>query len=253
MLKKIWYPIRGGLRLLLFVLMSLVFISGVMLRALMFGADLKRAQRQRRNFAIRLSKALGVRVQIEGIGYFDGACIYVSNHRSYFDPVAASHQIDVMAIAKKEVRKWPIIGFGVHATGTIFVDRSDKGSRQATREAIEVYLEKGHSILIYPEGTTHVHPQTIEFRPSAFGIAARLGIPVIPIAIEYSAKEDAWVGDDTFLPHFLQSFGKPHLEVRLAYGPPMYGNDGEQLQQAVKGWIDEKMLELQGAFGISAC
>ena len=248
MLKKITYPIRGVLRLLLFVVMSLSFISKVMLQALIFGEDLKRAQKERRLFAIRLSKALGVRVKLEGNGAFDGPCIYISNHRTYFDPVAASHQIDVMAIAKQEVRKWPIIGFGVNATGTIFVNRSDKGSRYETREAIEEYLNKGHHILIYPEGTTHQEPTTIEFRPSVFGIAARLGIPIIPIAIEYGAKEDAWVGDDTFLPHFLQTFGKPHLQVRLAYGPPMYGESQEVLMNEVKHWIDQKLLEYRGIF-----
>ena len=100
-------------------------------------------------------------------------------------------------------------------------------------------LTDGYSILVYPEGTTHVEPMTRHFQRGAFGLAASKGIPILPIGIEYKEKSDAWVGNDTFIPHFVRCFGKKNTVIDIGFGPPLLGDDAKELASSAKKWIDE--------------
>jgi hypothetical protein len=44
-------------------------------------------------------------------------------------------------------------------------------------------------------------------------MATKIKAAVIPIAIDYKVK-DAFVDDDTFIPHFIKCFGKRHTEIK---------------------------------------
>jgi 1-acyl-sn-glycerol-3-phosphate acyltransferase len=59
---------------------------------------------------------------------------------------------------------------------------------------IKAALIKGYSVINFPEDDT---PTTIEFNFGSFAMA-RLAA-VIPIAIDYKVKTDAFVDDDTFI------------------------------------------------------
>ena len=76
----------------------------------------------------------------------EGGGLLVSNHRSYLDPVVLLRDILAVAVAKKEVQDWPIIGYGARISGAIFVDRSNKESRRETREAIGEAIRDGYFI-----------------------------------------------------------------------------------------------------------
>jgi 1-acyl-sn-glycerol-3-phosphate acyltransferase len=93
-----------------------------------------------------------------------------------------------------------------------FVDRKDPESRQDTSKKIKAALIKGYSVINFPEGTTHILPTTIEFNFGSFAMATKIKAAVIPIAIDYKVKTDAFVDDDTFIPHFIKCFGKRHTE-----------------------------------------
>ena len=81
-------------------------------------------------------------------------------------------------IAKKDVASWPLVGEICKTTGVIFVNRENKSERVDTINEVHSILEKGFSILNTPEGTTHIEPTTIAFKPGAFVLAAQLGKPV---------------------------------------------------------------------------
>ena len=91
----------------------------------------------------------------------------------------------IYSTAKKEVKNWPLIGNVGKTTGVIFVKRDCEKSKEDTRNQIHTVLKNGFSILNTPEGTTHIEPTTIKFKPGAFILAAQLGAPVIPVAIDY--------------------------------------------------------------------
>ncbi len=187
----------------------------------------------------------GVQVKLSGLENIRAApVIFVGNHRSYIDPVVATHYAESVVISKSEVADWPLIGKGIRITGVVFVKREDKQSRSNTLLAMESLLKQGVSIMVFPEGTTTRAPDFLSFRPRTFQLAAQLGIPVIPLAIEYEDPDDAWVGDDTFLRHFFQTFGKRKVDMHVSIGPAMIDTDGEALMNTAHDWIKKELLSL---------
>ena len=199
--------LRASLRFLFFFLSISFFIVRLLATGLFNGFDDKTAVRHRQQFCRILMPMLGIHIKKKGKADYQNV-LFISNHRSYIDPFVQVTHFAAMAVAKREVRSWPIIGLGLKISGTYFVKREEKSSRAAAREGIAKTIKEGQSILLYPEGTTTKLPTTLPFKPRTFYMAADNNVKIIPIAIEYQDPNDAWVGDDTFVPHFFQVFAK---------------------------------------------
>lgn len=192
-----------------------------------------------------LIKVLNVILGIRPIVYGETPNIQgliVANHRSYFDPIIMLNHSHTFPVGKKEVESWPLIGYICKISGVIFVDRKDQESRQKTCDSIKEALSKGHSVINFPEGTTHILPTTVDFNYGSFAMATKIKSAVIPVAIDYKKKTDAFVGDDTFIPHFLKCFGKLTTEIKITYFPPVYSDDPEFLLNISKDMIDRELI-----------
>lgn len=172
--------------------------------------------------------------------------VIVSNHRSYIDIVLIPSRVPYVVVAKRQVRRWPIIGQAAVAVKTIFVDRDSAESRRRTRDSIRNRLVQGISVLIFPEGTTHEGPGVLPFKPGIFRTCASEGFPVIPVAIEFAQKDMAWIGDDTFLRHFIYAFGHWRVKVDVGAGEPITDTDGEELRKRAQEWVDAETQRLRG-------
>ena len=64
------------------------------------------------------------------------------------------------------------------------------------------------------------------------------------MAIHYKDTSDAWVGDETLLPHFFRQMGKPVTRVFVKYGTPVSGTDYKQIQQQIKEQIDSMLTQI---------
>jgi long-chain acyl-CoA synthetase len=104
----------------------------------------------------------------------------------------------------------------------------EAGARQTLRYIGSV-LEEGWSVLIFPEGHRTDTGAIDRFRPGIGMIAARLGVPVVPVRIE---------GLDKVLHHSWR-MARPG-RVRVAFGAPMrltgenYEELAKQVEDAVK-------------------
>jgi 1-acyl-sn-glycerol-3-phosphate acyltransferase len=195
-----------------------------------------------RDFLIQTAnRLLGIRIIVYGEKPAVQGLI-VANHRSYFDPIAIVNQVHAFPVGKKEVESWPLIGYLCKISGVLFVNRSCKKSRQDTAENILEVLSKGYSIINFPEGTTHTLPTTAHFNHGSFVMATKIKAAVIPVAIDYKVITDAFVGDDTFVPHFLKCFGKWTTEIKMTFFPPIYSEDSDFLLNTSKDLIDKELL-----------
>ncbi len=192
------------------------------------------ARHIRRKWLNRIPRFMGLQLDCSGTP-FQGPCLYVGNHISYIDPIAVLLQVDADVVAKAEIRRWPVVGFGAYLVGTLFVNREEKSSRQETAAAIRDALTRGDSILVFPEGTTSAGPLTLPFKPRSFLAAHLAGVPVQPIAIYYDIPLAAYIGDDTFLPHFFRLFRRKEIRGQIVFGPLMTGQD---TADEAKAWID---------------
>lgn len=186
---------------------------------------------------------LNIRVKYHGKPPREPGLI-LSNHRSYIDIVLIPSKTPYVIVAKKEVSKWPVIGLAGKAIKVIFVDRDSAQNRKRVREQIINRLKEGLSVLIYPEGTTFEGPGILPLKPGMFRVAANEGLKIFPVAIEFKEKDMAWIGDDTFLPHFFKAFARWRVDVDVSFGSAITGSDEILIRQETFDWIDGETRRL---------
>jgi 1-acyl-sn-glycerol-3-phosphate acyltransferase len=188
------------------------------------------------SWARGLVAALHVHITRHGTPPAVGALI-VANHRSYIDAAVLLCDVPCTFLAKAELARWPVVGWAARLGHAVFVQRDDRSSRRASRDAIGALLRDGASVAVFPEGTTHTGPGVLPFKRGIFEAAAENGFPVVPAAIEFDDRRDAWVGDATFVGHFVRVFGKARVPVTVRYGPVFTGADAETLRATTEAWI----------------
>lgn len=118
------------------------------------------------------------------------------NHVSYLDILVLLSVTPVSFLAKDEVRKMPFIGWIAKAIGCVFVERTDKASRQAARHTLS-RISYHPPIVLYPEGQRGTGTELLPFRYGAFEIVTDVGAAFLPCAITYSHLEAAiWQRDE---------------------------------------------------------
>lgn len=240
--------IRGFYRLFGFLTFTCIAIAKILILGVFNGKDVEHAIHIRRWLAQRLVRFLNVKCEVSGTIPNKGI-LGVTNHRSYLDSISIFQHLDACPVVKAEVGKWPIIGFGLRHSGTVFVDRKSKESRRKTRQQIADFVRKGISTIVFVEGTTYIGPGAGEFRPGTFMTAVEGGFEVVPIAIEFEKQDVAWVGQDTFIPHFLEVFGKyKEINVKVAFGTARVGKDWEQLRDECHEWINAELIRMRTEF-----
>lgn len=193
-------------------------------------------------WAREVVRDLNIELTIDGEVPTEPALL-VGNHRSYMDVVAVAHAVPCTFMAKLEVARWPLIGLGARLGNSIFVSRADAASRRRARDQVSKTLKAGNFVTVYPEGTTSAGPGLLPFRPGVFAMAAREGFPVVPMAIEYGSRDDAFVGDDAFVSHFLRSFSRPRVAIRLVFGPRLLATDADELRTCAWNWVRQSLSD----------
>ena len=112
-------------------------------------------------------KIIGVARELIGLG--SEANIFVSNHISWIDILAINSTLDVVFIAKNEVRSWPGLGFLAVLGQTIFIERKSLKALSQKR-TLDEYLKKGQSIFFFPEGTSTDGSNVKKFNSSLFEV-----------------------------------------------------------------------------------
>jgi len=134
--------------------------------------------------------ALGSRVEYEGLENLgDGTPrIFVSNHLSNVD-IWALWQVlppKTRFVAKQELRKVPIVGAAMAASGMVFVDRANRNRAIKTLNVAAEQIRSGRPVVLFAEGTRSRDGRLHPFKKGPFHLALMAGVPVVPIAISGS-------------------------------------------------------------------
>jgi 1-acyl-sn-glycerol-3-phosphate acyltransferase len=143
----------------------------------------------------------------------DQEYIFAGNHESSLDIPLAFAVIPktLVPVSKIELRKIPIMGWGMTMAGHIFVDRKNrKKSMESIREAQASLITFPRSVLIFPEGTRSVDGELKQFKGGGLMLAIGTGIPVIPMA--FCGTADA---------NKKGSYNIKRKPVELRFGPPI--------------------------------
>lgn len=170
--------------------------------------------------------------------------ILMANHRSYIDIFLVFSRYPASIVAKKELGRWPIIGWSVRLARMILVYRSSKSSLIATMRAIKAEIDRGGGVILFPEGGIKTESLTATFKHGSFKIAQTTGTPIAPAAINYHDSKVFW-GDESFLTNFYRQMGKWRTDVDFWIGKPITAESDEVLMDAVKQSIDGKLVEFE--------
>ncbi|MCR4589364.1 MAG: 1-acyl-sn-glycerol-3-phosphate acyltransferase [Lachnospiraceae bacterium] len=118
----------------------------------------------------------------------DEPVLYVGNHRSYFDIVATGSRSfrPTGYIAKKELRKVPLLSWWMVNIRCEFLDRKDiRQGLQVIMDCIKKVKEEKISYFIFPEGTRNDGEEgsLLPFHEGSLKIAEKSGCPIVPVAI----------------------------------------------------------------------
>jgi lyso-ornithine lipid O-acyltransferase len=199
------------------------------------------AARNLQRWAVRLVDAMGVRIRLRGEPPPPGVLL-VANHRSYMDITVIAAGTACSFLAKSEIARWPLLGTGARRfANVVFVRRDSPASRRQARLAVAKVLHHGGSITVFPEGTTTAGPGLLPFRKGIFEVAAEGRFRVVPVAVAYDDPRDAWVGEETFLGHFLKTFSKTETRVTVSFGPCLQSADADSLKRSAWEWIHRRL------------
>jgi 1-acyl-sn-glycerol-3-phosphate acyltransferase len=143
---------------------------------------------------IHLLMSLLARVEIHGIEKLParGGYIIVANHVGRLEVPLIYHLFnrpDIILLVAEKYGKYAIVRWLVKKLDAIWVDRFNADFR-ALRQTIE-RLQRGQVLVIAPEGTRSPQGVLLPGRPGASYLAAKTGLPVIPVAV--TGSEDAVV------------------------------------------------------------
>jgi 1-acyl-sn-glycerol-3-phosphate acyltransferase len=129
-----------------------------------------------------------VKVEVEGTLEKGKSYIFLANHFSYLD-VAMMGFVpgDAVFIGKASIQKVPFFGYyfkNLH----IAVDRSRVKSRAETMRRAGLALDRGSSIVLFPEGGIYTQnpPHLVPFKNGAFRLAMEKQISIIPVTLSYN-------------------------------------------------------------------
>jgi len=164
------------------------------------------------------------------------------NHVSFLDVLMVTHITPVRFLSKAALRYWPLIGWIASGIGTVFVNRSDKSSREAARKTLST-INSFPPIVLFPEGGIFSPAAALNpFRYGAFEIAQAGQVPYLPCVLIYEPLDIAFWADEpilTALWRFATYDGIIHAHMHvLRLVQPTADDDPHQLALETHGAMD---------------
>jgi len=195
------------------------------------GAD-GMAQWCMRTWAKSMCVAAGVKVVVhhpERILPGRGA-VYACNHVSWFDVFSIASVLPRYTfIAKAELKKLPIFGYGAEAAGVVFLARDNRKAAFESYQGAAKEVTAGKNVVVFPEGTRGRDYSLRPFKKGPFVLAIAAQAPVVPVLVfgarEVMPKGTFRVRSNTVHVHFLEpvdttglTYDRRHQLMRVVWG-----------------------------------
>lgn len=189
-------------------------------------------------------EGVGARIRVEGLRNADtgGPCVYVGNHMSTLETFMLPGLLrpirPVTFVLKRSLTTMPFFGAVIRSRDPVAVDRVNprEDLARVLKEGAE-RLAAGISVIVFPQST-----RTLRFDPHRFNsigvkLAARAGVPVVPLAL----LTDAW-GQG----RLIKDVGRidPSRPVRFRFGAPLrVDGHGREEHAAICAFIESALRE----------
>jgi 1-acyl-sn-glycerol-3-phosphate acyltransferase len=185
-----------------------------------------------RTWAKSMCIAAGVKVVVhhpERILPGRGA-VYACNHVSWFDVFSIASVLPRYTfIAKAELKKLPIFGYGAEAAGVVFLARDNRKAAFESYQGAAMEVTAGKNVVVFPEGTRGRDYSLRPFKKGPFVLAIAAQAPVVPVLVfgarEVMPKGTFRVRSNTVHVHFLEAvdttgltYDRRHQLMRVVWG-----------------------------------
>lgn len=110
--------------------------------------------------------------------------VIVANHTSIADIVLCFCLFRQFKwVSKATVFKYPFLGWNMWLSRYVPLRRGDKDSIAAMMARSRMWLSRGISLMMFPEGTRSPDGAVLPFKHGAFTLALDAGVQVVPVAI----------------------------------------------------------------------
>lgn len=154
--------------------------------------------------------------------------LLVANHTSYVDIWVLAARVDAVFVSMEELARWPFFGSMARFLGTVFLDRRRKRDILAANRTMLEWIERGYTVVLFPEGANSSGHAVQRFRPSLLEPAAASRTPVASATLGYATEECdppastvvAWVRDP-FVKHACLLGSRRRIRARLVFHPDL--------------------------------
>ena len=186
-----------------------------------------------------------LRIKVKAIGREhlekDVPAIFIANHASYLDIIAIGVALPqgALFVYREELTKVPVWGWSLRYSPFIMIRQADpRKAMESIETAAREIRERGQSVVIFPEGTRSKDGELGPFKRGGFLLAARTGVPLVPLAIQ---------GAHRLMPRGGWKVRPGEIVVRI--GEPVPGrpdlnrNEERELQESLRNHLLEMIEE----------
>lgn len=190
-----------------------------------------------------ICRLAGVRVRVEGTGNLDPGQTYIfmGNHVSQFDIFTFQGYFphDFRWIVKKELFRIPVFGAAMLKAGLVPIDRSHGREAMKSLNAAAEHINRGTSVLIFPEGTRSLDGTLHPFKAGVITLAIKAGVEVVPVGFlgTYHVLPKGW---------YLATPGE--VVIRIGQPISVHGYSMKDKHQLAE-YLHDRLAELLAAPG----
>lgn len=231
-----------------------IHILGALILASVYPALSHSTQRRTLQWwSLGLLNVLNVRHMTEGQPPLvkGAACLFVPNHISWLDIFAINVTTPAGFVAKSEVSSWPVLGWLVQRSGTLFIRRMVRSDTVRVNACMADLLRQGRALAVFAQGTSSTPEKAVQFHAPLLQSAVAANAQIQPVAVFYhdsnGARHDAaaFVDDTTFMQSLWRIACAPGLQVTVTYLPPVNtaGQDRRALAEMAQGAVNAKLAQ----------
>lgn len=153
--------------------------------------------------------------------------MFVANHISWADIHALNSIIPVRFIAKLEIKSWPVFGYLVTKSGTLFINRTIRKDAARIVEITTDSLLHAENVCFFPEGTTTDGTHVLPFKTSIIQAAVDANASIWPLTVYYPSVDGqpnltmAYAGETTMIESMDQILRIRYPVVELHFLAPI--------------------------------
>lgn len=170
--------------------------------------------------------ASGIDLRIEGDVPKEGVFVVIANHSSILDiPVllVVLKNLDIRFVSRQSLFFVPVLGQAMFLAGCPRINRRDPSGSLHRLMTLD-HIERGQSLMIFPEGTRSIDGRVSKFKGGAFLISAHNKAPILPVRLSGLFNS---MPKNSFLP-------KP-TRVKACIGPLMLARSTNQTDRLELG------------------